>query len=241
MGIGFVLLGWAIVGIFLAIVGSVILGLLTAFLTRGVDRGRKRVVVAAIAFPFACLMWAGLVFIFQALVNGATGRDPGLGDGWNCPLPNGYAIAMIDVTDRGWVYNPKTQSDGSIMESQDAVAGVRSLQLAGRYIVGSTSDSTLALGASAKQASEVHYFVLDAQTGKKTLFPTLVAARAAVAALGIRLNLEPIDAVYSRYRYTSFDIFVAFLLLTLPLGSLWLLMRQVLELHKGRRTAEVPT
>ncbi|HEY6369795.1 MAG TPA: hypothetical protein VIX37_04395 [Candidatus Sulfotelmatobacter sp.] len=59
-----------------------------------------------------------------------------MGDTWQAPLPNGYQIMMIDVTDQGWVYNPKTQADGDVSERHDAVAGVRNLEvatLANRY------------------------------------------------------------------------------------------------------------
>src|SRR5579872_2218365 len=137
MGIGFVLLLWAVAGTILAGLGAVILGGATAFFTRRVNKGRRRAVSAAILFPFACLAWAGAVFVVQAIVNESVlHRDPGLGDTWHCPLPNGYMITMIDVTDQGWVYSPKTQGpDGALAEQEDAIAGVRMLQVAGRYIL----------------------------------------------------------------------------------------------------------
>src|SRR5213593_5214785 len=107
MGIGIVLLFWAIAGTISASVGALVFGGLTALLTSGAVEGRRKIIVGAFAFPFICLGWAGLVFVFQAAVNGfLLQRDPGLGDTWYCPLPNGYAITMIDVTDQGWVYNP---------------------------------------------------------------------------------------------------------------------------------------
>jgi len=43
---------------------------------------------------------------------------------------------MIDTTDDGFVYNPKTQPEGTVAVSEDeedAVAGVRILQIAERY------------------------------------------------------------------------------------------------------------
>lgn len=57
---------------------------------------------------------------------------------WHAPLPNGYQVMMIDVTDQGWVYNPKTQIGSGIFGKEDAVSGVRNLQVAGRYILGAT-------------------------------------------------------------------------------------------------------
>src|SRR5271157_3925020 len=136
MGIGVVLLAWAVVGIVLACVGALVMGASATFLTRKAAQDRSLTLLAAIVFPFACLGWAGAIFAFQAVVNSAMHRDPGLGDAWQCPLPNGYAILMIDETDHGWVYNPKTQSGGGVAEEDDAVACVRIVQVAGRYILG---------------------------------------------------------------------------------------------------------
>jgi len=89
-------------------------------------------------FPVVCLAWAGTVFVFQAVVNGVIlDRDPGLGDSSKCPLPNGYMLLLIDVSDRGTVYNPKTQRiSDSISDQQDAISGVSALQVAGPYIFG---------------------------------------------------------------------------------------------------------
>ena len=125
MGIGFVLLIWAVVGTVLAVIGALVLASAAALLTRGAGNGRRRAIIAAGLFPFACLAWGGSMFFFQALVNeGLLHRDPGADDAWKTPLPNGYAILMIDVTDQGWVYNPKTQgSDSAVGEQEDAVAG----------------------------------------------------------------------------------------------------------------------
>jgi hypothetical protein len=109
MGIGMVLIAAAIVASIMAGMAAVVLGAATWFATKGIQ-GRLKVVLTASVFPFVCLGWAGLVFFFQAFVNQELlHRDPGAGDAWQCPLPNGYGILMIDVTDHGWVYNPKTQ------------------------------------------------------------------------------------------------------------------------------------
>jgi hypothetical protein len=55
-----------------------------------------------------------------------------------CSLPNRYQVMMIDVTDQGWVYNPMTQPGSGVGEREDAIAGVRNVQVAGRYILGAT-------------------------------------------------------------------------------------------------------
>src|SRR5262249_52939879 len=122
MRVGIVLLLWAVVGIVVAGAGMVVLGGAAALLTRGVVKGRRRAIVAACLFPLLCLAWGGAVFVGQAIINESVlHRDAGIGDTWRCPLPNGYQIMMIDVTDQGWVYNPKTQStpDG-VSDQEDA-------------------------------------------------------------------------------------------------------------------------
>ena len=124
MGLGFVLLFWAVAGTVAAAAGAATLGITAELLTRGVANGRRKVIIAACLFPFVCLGWGGAVFVFQAAVNEALlHRDLGLGDTWHAPLPNGYQIMMIDVTDQGWVYNPKTQPASGVGEREDAVAG----------------------------------------------------------------------------------------------------------------------
>src|SRR5215472_11095917 len=130
MGLGIVLLFWAVIGTVVAAIGAAALGWATALLTRGVTKGRPKVIIAASLFPLLCLGWGGAVFVFQAVVNeGLLHRDLGLGDTWHAPLPNGYQILMIDVPDQGLVYNPKTQPGPGVSEREDAIDGVRNVQL----------------------------------------------------------------------------------------------------------------
>jgi hypothetical protein len=228
MGLGLVLLLWAVVGTILACVGAFVMGAAATLLTRKASKDRSLTLLASVAFPFACLAWAALLFAFQAFVNGSMHRDPGLGDTWNCPLPDGYAITMIDTTDHGWVYNPRTQVEGGISEQDDAVAGVIVVQIEGRYILGGADTH-----AVFDQNQIDSYFILDTQTGKKTLFPSIEQLRESGRQLRISLNLQPIAAVYSKYRYTWFDIFVGILLCVPPtLGFAAL----VASIHKLRRS-----
>jgi hypothetical protein len=141
MGITIVLLLWAVFGTVVAALIPTTLGGTTALLTRGAT-GRRKAIISAAVFPFACFAWGAAVFVFQAIVNeGLLHRDLGMGDTWHAPLPNGYQIMMIDVTDQGWVYNPKTQPGSGVREQEDAVAGVRKIQIAGRYILGATDSN----------------------------------------------------------------------------------------------------
>jgi hypothetical protein len=234
MGIGIVLLFWAVVGTVVAAIGAVTLGGITALLTRRVARNRRKVIVAASLFPLVCLGWGGGMFVFQAVVNeGLLHRDLGLGDTWHAPLPNGYQIMMIDVTDQGWVYNPKTQSSGGVGEQEDAVAGVRNLQVAGRYILGGTdSKSFERLGKDSNRVDA--YFILDTQVGKQTTFQNYDALHQRAVALGIELKLQPINAVYSKFRFSWFDVFAVVLFCVPPVIGGLVLIGWIVRLRRSR-------
>jgi hypothetical protein len=234
MGIGFVLLIWAVVGIVLAGTGALVLRCTAAYLTRGAQRGRKTLILATSLFPFACLGWAAAVFAFQAIINEAVPhRDAGLGDTWSCPLPNGYALLMIDTTDQGFVYNPKIQLDGGVAEQEDAIAAVRLVQIAGRYIHGG-SDSRAFERLENRGQQVDSYFLLDTQTGTHTNYPSYEALRSKALELGIALSLERIDTIYGRYRYTRFEVFVGLLLCLPPLVGAVLLVRWIIRVRKTR-------
>jgi len=233
MGIGFVLFIWAAVGIVLSGAGALILGLSAAYLTRGALNGRKRLILTASLFPLACLGWVGAIFIFQAVINETIlHRDAGLGDAWECPLPNGYSLLMIDTTDQGWVYNPKTQSGGGVGEQQDAVGGVKIVQVSGRYVLGGLDSRPIA--QSVKSPEVDSYFLLDTQVGKHANFPSYDALRANAQELGIALNLQPIADVYGKYRFTWFDVFAGLLTCLPPLVGAVLLVRWVIRVRRTR-------
>jgi len=234
MGLVFVLLAWAVVGGVLAGVAALFLGGAVAHLTRGAEHGRKRLIAFVCLFPFMCLAWAGAVFAFQAVVNETFfQRDPGLGDAWNCPLPNGYALLMIDTTNEGWVYNPKTQPGETVSTQEDAIAGVRVLQVAGRYILGG-SDSSFPDEEDRSDRID-SYFLLDTQTGRQTKFLDYEALRAKAQNLGIPTKLEPIGSIYSRYRFTWFDIFAGLLFVIPVLVGGLSMLRWTLRVRRARR------
>ena len=110
---------------------------------------------------------------------------------------------MIDVTDEGTVYNPKTQGRyGSVMSNDDTEFGVRQLQVSNNLILG---------------ASDSGYFKRIGETNN----PNLVRRKA--ASDGIRLNLREFSSVFGDYRTTWFD-YVAFAILLLVPGSAFLLL-----------------
>ena len=85
-------------------------------------------------------------------------------------MPTSQWLRGIDTTDQGFVYNPKIQSGGAVGEQEDAIAGVRVLQVSGRYILGGSDTRSFERSDNADQVDS--YFLLDAQFGKHANFPS---------------------------------------------------------------------
>lgn len=215
MGIGIVLLFWLFAGSFAAATGSVLLAGGTLILTRKGQPGRGRAIFLSAALPFIGLCWWGAVFVFQATVNVVVfHRDVGIGDTWETPLPNGYILTMIDVTEHGWV-SKNTEGEMGPPISQ--------LQVTGRYILGRYEDIKLPRP----------YFILDTLTNGWRDFADFEALRTAARAVGIQPALEPIDNVYGRYRTGWFDYLTLFLFGGYPIGALIFWVKSVRNVRRG--------
>jgi hypothetical protein len=227
-----------ILGVALVCFGTPILGLATFFLTRGVKTGRRKIIVTASLFPLACIGWAVLVLLFQGTVNeNLLRRDAGFGDLWACPLSDGYGIEGIDDPDVGVLYNLKTQKTRNVSWGtgiEDAIGGVRRLQIAGAYILGAVN-THFEDGSGLDQNQVDSYFLLDTHTGKHTSFSSYDALRSAARDSGIDLKLEGISEVYSRYRFTWFEVFTNIMFFVPPLLALWLLVRSIIRLRRTLR------
>jgi hypothetical protein len=238
MGIGFVLIAYAVAFTVAASIGAALLGTLAYVLTKRSGR-RKRAIAASALFPFVCALFAGAWFVAYATVNSLVfDRDPGLGDSWQTPLPNGYALIMIDTTDQGTVYNPKTQAkDGSIASRDDAVFGVRQLQVSQSLIFGARD--TGYFGRTGQESKFVDsYFELDTKQNKVVEFKSLEDLRKRASSEGATLNLRPFESVFGNYRTTWFDYMAGLILIVVPLFGFALLVRWV---WKIRRLREDPT
>jgi|GEM_PF-928553 len=234
MGIGIVLIVYLVIGVLLAATSSLIFAGAATFYTRGITESRRKLILFMGLFPFACLAWAGFIFVSQAIVNEAIlGRDMGLGDTWHCPLPNGYQLMMIDVTDQGWVYNPKTQSSSySVSESKDSVTGVRKIQITPTHILGGIDTKAFDhLGDGNGPVDS--YFIIDARTGEKTILHDYESLQNGAQLLGIILKLEPISDVYFRYRWSWFDFLIAVLLFIPPIYGFVMLCLRIGALRKS--------
>ena len=224
MGLAVVLIVYAVALTVGASVGAALLGSVAYLLTKRSGPRRRRAVVASTLFPFACVLFAGGWFIAYSTLNYLVfHRDPALGDTWETPLPNGYALMMIDTTDQGMVYNPKTQSgDGVVGGRDDAVFGVRQLQVARDLIFGARDTGYFGrIGQESKFVDS--YFELNTSRNVQTQFKTLDELRERASSEGVDLHLREYASVFHDYRTTWFDYFAATILLVTPvLGFIWL-------------------
>jgi hypothetical protein len=238
MGIGLAIVSWCAKGIALATLLAILAGTLTALL---LPRGRNRrtgYILWACVYPFACFCWLLAVFVCQAYVNETLlYRDAGTGHTWQTPLPNGYAVLLIDERHDGTVFDPHTHfSDGSNSDihpdGSDAVSGVRLIQIAGDKILGGAGPIGQYSSPAARNRVD-SYFLLDTATHTRSNFANYDALTSAAQTAGIAPHLEPIFLIYSRYRYTWFD-FSAIAVALVPLLGVGLLLGRriwLLRLH----------
>jgi len=78
------------------------------------------------------------------------------------------------------------------------------------------------------------YFLLDTQLGKQTQFQNYDALRHRALELGIEPNLQPINTVYSKFRFSWFDVFAGLLFCLPPLLGFLLLIRWIVRLRRTR-------
>ncbi len=245
MGIGLALVSWCVKGTAIATALAVLSGALTAiFVPRGRPR-RTRYILWACAYPFACFCWLLAVFVFQAYINESLlYRDPGFGRTWQTPLPNGYAILLIDEHHDGTVFNPATHfssnSNNDIHpDGPDAVSGVRVIQIAGNKILGGAGP----IGQYSSPATRNRidsYFLLDTAAHTRANFANYDALTRAAQPLGIAPHLEPLYRVYKRYRYTWFDLTAILLALVPTLGVGSLIARRIWRLRQSASKAAAP-
>jgi len=245
MEIGLSLVSWCVKGTILATALAVLAGTLTAlYIPRGRPR-RTRSILWACVFPFVCFCWLLAVFVFQAYINESLlYRDPGIGHTWQTPLPNGYALLLIDEHHDGTVFNPRTHfsnnsNDEIHPDGPDAVSGVRVIQVAGAKILGGAGP----LGQYSSQATRDrvdYYFLLDSESHTRANFENYDALTRAAQSAGITPHLEPIYGVYKRYRFTWFDFSALALALVPVLGAGFILAHRIRQLGTSKTRVTEP-
>lgn len=238
MGLAVVLMFYAVALTVVATVGAVVLGACAFFLTRNSGKTKRTVIVAAL-FPYVCVGFAGAWFVAYAITNYEVfHRDPGLGDTWETPLPNGYALMMIDTTDQGTVYNPKTQGGAdSVVGRSDTEFGVRQLQVSKNLIFGARDSGYFGRIGQESKAVDT-YFVLDTGDGQVAEFKSLDELRKRAAGEGVALNLRPFESVFGDYRTTWFDYFAGAIQLLVPIVGFVLLVRWIWGIRVEQTVAD---
>ena len=233
MGIMVVLIFYAIALTITASVAAIVLGGATSALLKHTVDKRKRAVLASIAFPFLCVAFAGGWFVVYAITNYTVfQRDPGLGDSWETPLPNGYALIMIDTTDLGAVYKPVAGSRESFNESNHKVDGARQLQVSRSLIFGARD--TGYFGRSGQESTFVDsYFEMDTARDTYKEFKNIEELRQQAASEGVLLQLRPFNSVFGDYRTTWFDYLSGMVLLLVPSVSFFLLARWIWKIRQS--------
>jgi len=238
MGIGLAIVSWCVKGTILATVFAVLFGMLTAICVPSGRARRTRLILWSCVYPFALLAWFLVVFVFQAHVNESMlYRDAGIGRTWQTPLPNGYAVLLLDEKHDGTVFNPNTHfantSNNEIHpDGPDAVSGVRVIQIAGNKILGGAGP----IGQYSSPASINridHYFLLDTNAHTRANFDNYNELANAAHANGVEPHLEPLYRVYNRYRFTWFDYGAVALFLAPVLGVGLLLAHRVRRLRQS--------
>jgi hypothetical protein len=235
MGIGLALASWCFKGTAIATAVAVLAGALTAIRVPRGRPGRTRLILWTCVYPFAVFAWFMGVFVFQAYVNEALlYRDPWIGHTHQTPLPNGYAVLLIDEDHDGTVFNPATHFTGGSTDDihpdgPDAVSGVRVLQIAGNKILGGAGP----LGQYSSQATRDridYFFLLDTDAHTRANFETYDALIRAAKQFGIQPQLQPILGIYQRYRFTWFDLSAIALFLVPVLGAAFAILRRIRRL-----------
>jgi hypothetical protein len=213
MGLFFVLFFWLIVGLILAGLA----GLVSKFLDRGKSVERKRGCFLHLMFPVGCLAWAGGIFLVSMIANAVLlDQDPGIGDGWECRLPGGFELLMIDVTDHGTI---RLEAG----EFPDELGDVILLQVTGSSFFGASDKSSYEERARDwRYKHKVNsYFILDWRIRKTRWFSTEAELRAAAEEMGVKIALKPILEVYFEYRNNTINYLALLLILGGPVYWIW--------------------
>jgi hypothetical protein len=237
MGIGLAIVSWCFKGTILALALAILAGAVAAIRVPRGRPGRTRLILWTCVYPFAVFAWFMAVFVFQAYINEALlYRDPWIGHTRQTPLPNGYAVMLIDEDHDGTIFNPATHftagsTDDVHPDGPDAVSGVRVLQIAGNKILGGAGP----LGQYSFSASRNridYFFMLDTDAHTRTNFQTYDALTQAANQLNIQPQLQPILGVYKRYRFTWFDLSALALFLVPVLGAGFAIVRRMQRIRR---------
>jgi hypothetical protein len=139
---------------------------------------------------------------------------------------------MIDTTDQGTVYNPRTQPGGGLVVGRDdAVFGVRQLQVSNKLIGARDYGYFGRMGQESKIVDS--YFELGTNRNAQLQFESLDDLRKLAASEGVALQLREFASVFHDNRTTWFDYFAGLALLGVPLVGFFWLVRWVWNIKRS--------
>lgn len=224
LGIGLVLLFWVVLlGGFAAAVATMLRGAVKKFVSSDALRGR-RAQKFAFLLPFACVAFWILSFLAYAAINDRVfHRDPGLGDSWYAPIPNGVVLGAIDVPEVGYV---------GTLNGSTLVMDVTRLQVEKAWIAGMYDSAARGFEGS-EAGSSKGFFILDAFSHQRQDFTTAEAFESALGQRGLRSHLRPFDVVYREFRKTWFDDLAVVWMLGVPVVALLALALYIVRARRG--------
>lgn len=196
---------------------------ISAIVVGRIDWRRRIAFSVTSGFPFAC--WALLTAPFVLWWTDAE-KASSLGF---CSLPNGYTLMIINPNGPGWVYKPMDNLSQQTWP-KDALDGVETLQITGRYMIGGRDSNGLTFGKLGERVDS--YFILDGETRQVTTFSSLQELQGTASRFGIQPRLEPIKAVYFKYGPTDPKKILRFFVLPLLLALVYLVPRWIVLLRR---------
>jgi hypothetical protein len=187
MGLGFVLLIWAVLGTIAAVIAGAVLAAICALIQKAYGKIQKRWVFAFALLPFACGVYGFIgIIAYGVWCETVRGVDFGTGDSFRAPIVNGYQFQAIDTPTQGYLVAP----DGTQFHQ-----GVQMLGDSEALIFGQEGTG---------------YFLLDSKSGTELTFTNESTLREALQQRGVtKPELLPPEQFYFRHRFGLFD-WVAF-------------------------------
>jgi hypothetical protein len=157
----------------------------------------------SLALPWLVLAVESVGFAGYAAINVTLlHRDLGIGDGFSAPLPNGYEMEAIDVTDRGWILDPVAAKDEEgINNTAHSIGPVRQFQIDGEAISGMAQEDPMA----GQSPNAPQYFVIDTSTAQRWIAPSQKAWVSELNRRGLMPHLSSFDDQYAKHRFGWFD------------------------------------
>ena len=150
MGIIFLAI-WRVVFAAIAVMlGMIGVAIVSPFLAKG--RRNRKLLLTFLTPIVGIASYVGSSVIAMVIISKLLNIDIGFGDSWKAPLPNGYQLVSIDMSENGSIY-----IDDNYPEK--GIGGVRQIEVIGDSVIGQAGNE---------------YFLLDTKDGKVAYYPSVL-------------------------------------------------------------------